>query len=630
MRVSLIKITFQRLALIMGAYTLCRLLFYIFNMKEFETASSIAVLQSFIFGLRFDLSIVFALNSLFTVLSLLPLRQTAHHWYQLVLQFIYYTVNIPFLFINLLDVEYFMFRKKRTTAEVLGILPDVRDQSLQLLLHYWYLPVTGLILVYLISMIYPRLRVREDDRKIPVLPYTLLVLLILGVYFIGIRGGLQIKPIRPNQAFIQTPNVLGNLVLNTPFSFLHTLERSEIKRVNYFSGDEEVFENLTIKPSSEKYYKQKQPGANVIIIILESFSSEYTGYGNPWKGYTPFLDSLSSQSLFFSHHLSNGSTSIEGLPAIIASIPALMPEPFITSMYQTNKIFGLGEVLKKHGYHSSFFHGGTNGTMGFDVFAQNAGFEHYYGMDEYTGGKGGFDGSWGIYDDRFLQYFCHQLTTFKRPFVSSVFTLSSHQPYAIPPEFKNKFPKGPVQILESIGYCDHALRKFFECARHQPWFDSTLFVITADHTQEKIQPRSPFNDFHVPLLFFHPALEKKMVTDKLTQHADIMPSIIDFLGLNTDEVLPFGHSVFDREYKGRGVTYDWGSEKVFLFHHDFITLLTPDGTTEVEALRASDTIVNADEKKKQAYTKEVKAIVQFYNNGLIDNSWDHQKSAKYR
>jgi phosphoglycerol transferase MdoB-like AlkP superfamily enzyme len=555
----------------------------------------------------------------------------ARPWYQTVLKIIYFAINIPFLFLNLIDLEYFMFRGKRTTAEILGISDDIKDQSFQLLWHFWHLTLIAILICIFLYKFYPKFSLNASGKKSGNFSKFLAggtLLLSCGIYFVIIRGGMQIKPIRPNQAFIFTPNVLGNLVLNTPFSLLHTVERSEIKQLHYFSTQQEARDLLTVPPASkQRYYKRHTGHPNVVIIILESFSSEYTGFGNSWKGYTPFLDSLSASSLFFSHHLSNGTSSIEGLPAIIASIPSLMPEPFITSMYQTNKISGLGAVLKREGYHTSFFHGGTNGTMGFDVFARNAGFENYFGMYEYPDYENNFDGAWGIFDDKYLQFFCKKLSGFPQPFAGCIFTLSSHQPYAIPPELQGKFTEGHIPILRGIKYADYSLKLFFEAAKKQAWYHNTLFVITADHTQEKLQPRSMFNDFHVPLLFFHPTLtEKKHVTDKITEHVDVMPSVLDFLNVNSENCLPFGHTVFDPSYKGRAVTYDWGTEKTLLFHLDYITSLQPSsGNTEVfpfpgiQEQQSPEKAITPLLKKQ--YEQEVKAFVQYYTNGLVENNW---------
>ena len=106
---------------------------------------------------------------------------------------------------------------------------------------------------------------------------------------------------------------------------------------------------------------------------MECFSKEFIGFYNSGKGYTPFLDSLMKNSLVFENAYSNGLKSIEALPAISASIPGLIENPFITSNYSQNNINSIASILNKEGYNTSFFHGGVRGTMGFYSFCKKAG-----------------------------------------------------------------------------------------------------------------------------------------------------------------------------------------------------------------------------------------------------------------
>ena len=137
-------------------------------------------------------------------------------------------------------------------------------------------------------------------------------------------------------------------------------------------------------------------GKNIVIIIVESLSAEFTGIGNPGHGYTPFLDSLAEKGLYFKNRFANGRRSIDAPPSILAGLPHLRDETFFCAEFKT--LHGLGTVLKSHGYNTSFFHGGKNGTMFFDVFSRRMGFDDYYGLNEYPNPQDS-DGIWGIYDE---------------------------------------------------------------------------------------------------------------------------------------------------------------------------------------------------------------------------------------
>src|SRR5690606_24672345 len=106
---------------------------------------------------------------------------------------------------------------------------------------------------------------------------------------------------------------------------------------------------------------------NVVFIILESFSKEYTGLGGR-TSYTPFLDSLMQHSFVCTNAYANALQSAKGIPAIISGVPSLMDEPITTSAYGTNKLTSLPALLRNKGYQTAFYHGGTNGTMGFDIY----------------------------------------------------------------------------------------------------------------------------------------------------------------------------------------------------------------------------------------------------------------------
>ena len=223
------------------------------------------------------------------------------------------------------------------------------------------------------------------------------------------------------------------------------------------------------------------------------------------------------------------------MPTIFAGIPSISDAPFITSPYQSMRTLGLGDIFKKNNYSTSFFHGGHNGTMYFDTMASRFGFDRYYGMDEYPNNDH-YDGKWGIFDHHFLKFCIEKITKQKKPFFNAIFTLSSHHPYTIPVGFQGKFPKGSLEIHESIGYTDRALELFFEEAKKQNWYKNTMFIITADHTQKPSQKKfgRKISDYRVPLIFFHPNRTIKGVdTNMVTSQSAIGSSLIDLLDFDS-------------------------------------------------------------------------------------------------
>jgi phosphoglycerol transferase MdoB-like AlkP superfamily enzyme len=619
MEIKHFSLLFRRILLLVVLFTLCRIIFHVFNMNYFKEADAWNIFLAYFLGLRFDLSAICMVNSLFIVLSILPLNFISRDGYQKFLKYLFIFSNIPLLMMNLIDVELFKFRGKRSTYHILGMAGDIKDQVFQLVYHYWYITFIAAFLIYWFIKLYPELNKKSSYYLHHALSF-IAYLFILGITFLAMRGSTGLKPLRPNGAFVLSPNILGNISLNTPFAFLTTMDIQGIEKVKYFKDDKEAV-NLIAKPAEFHFPKGNKD--NIVIIILESFASEFWGRGNNYQGYTPFLDSLSRKSAFLKNNFANGKTSMDAVPAILAGIPALMDESYITSVYQTNKINGLGSIVKKHGYSTSFFHGAKNGTMGFDVFVQNAGFDRYYGVNEYPDEKD-FDGNWGIFDEPFLQFFCKEISTYKQPFLTSVFTISSHQPYTIPKKYKGKFPKGNLDIHETIGYTDYSLREFFNAAKKEDWYQHTLFIITADHTQMHYE-KNYFNiigDFRVPLLLFHPEKTLPEIDSaKISQHTDIMPTVLDYLNIREEDQMLSGRSLFDHS---PGLALNYSNNSYRLIHHDYFLEFIPGKGSKLYDFYKDRFQKNEIQDKpeiKNRYDQELKAYIQYFNNGIIDNNW---------
>jgi phosphoglycerol transferase MdoB-like AlkP superfamily enzyme len=640
----------KRMSWLVFIYFLIRFLFLCFNIKSFQGLDYQQIIFSFLYGLKFDLSAIFISNALFTICTFLPLAFTEKTKFQSFLKYLYWIPNIIFFWVNITDFEYYKFIGRRTIFEVFGIVGDVFEQSSSLLSSYWYLVLLWVFMSFIFVKFTPKStsivlisppsfkegcpddsrtgwfwadkysKIRLSRSKQYRFVHKIIIcLLSIGLTILIFRGGFQEKPLRINQAFEQNNIHLGNLTLNTTFTFLTTIDAKGTEKVSYFVDNEQVVK--IVKRNRTANFQPFAEKQNVVIIILESFAKEYMGFQNPYKGYTPFLDSLAKSGVFMNNCFANGRESIIAVPAITSAIPQLIDEPFITSTYQANKFAGLGTLVKPHGYTSSFFHGARNGSMGFEGFSQLAGFDKYFGLNEYPKEliDNDFDKNWGIFDEPYLQYFANELSKEKKPFVSCIFTLSSHHPYPIPKQYKGKFPKGKTEIHESIGYTDFALKQFFKTASKQAWFKNTLFIITADHTQVNTEPAyaSPTGAYRVPLVLYHAdsqvinLVKSSLDTEKICQHTDILPTVLDFLAINQKAVLPFGESIFE---KMEGLAMNFNSGVFRLISAKNYIEMNLDGQTKTFDFKTNQSLENIDNQL-------LKAHIQFYRNGLIENSW---------
>ena len=553
-----IEILLKRLGIVLILYSACRLLFFVFNMDLFPPIPPGEFLQIMGYGLRYDVSSIIYVNIIFIILHVIPNPYFDTPRYQRILKILFYSFNGLALLLESGDWIYFEYGLKRTDAHELGLTGDTNILP-QVIKDYWIIFVIAFLLILAVEYLYRKTEIHRNAPKVPSprlihYPKQLIIMLVIVTFgVIGARGGIQQEPLSPNEAAnVVEDGRYSSLIINTPFSVIYAFGHRELHEPKYFEP-EELSKRFQIFHDNVKYYKRpdtipapKQP-ENVCVIILESFSKEYIGYFNPGQPYTPFLDSLMGVGLTFTNAYSNGKSSNQGIIAVTTGIPVLMGEPFISSIYQHNDFEGIGTILDRVGYSSYFFHGANNGSMEFDRFTEQAGFTGYFGRNEYGNDKD-FDGNWGIFDEPFLKWTANKMSTLPAPFYSEIFTISSHHPFTVPKQHIGKFPKGQIPMLEVVAYGDYALRKFFEEAKKQPWYENTLFILTADHPG----PPLPEHEFyqeqvgaHSTWMVVYKANGEFHGTSEMTvQQTDIMPTVLDYVGYS-GKFMAFGNSIFD-------------------------------------------------------------------------------------
>ena len=552
----------SNLLLVMVLYTISRLFFFWVNVDLYPNVSVSHLLEMLAGGLRFDLTALLYLNSLYLLFVLLPLPSTIrnHHNYISTAKWAFWVPNILGFIVNCMDIVYVRFTDRRTTCTVFtefqndGNLVSIIWQSIW---QYWYVTLFGIALLTLLILCTRKQWHVATPRKTWVYYTAEIVLMLATIYFIviGIRGGFgkYTRPITISNAmqYTNTPQETA-ILLNTPFSLMKSLENTMYIHPHYFN-DEEIEELFSPIHTDEIEENGRLGQVNVVVLILESFSKEYIGFYNQhidgYNGFTPFLDSLLAQSVTYTHSFASGRKSIDAMPSVLSSIPMLI-EPYIVTPYSTNAVSSLAACLKEEGYATAFFHGAPNGSMGFQAYARSAGFEQYLGMDEYDGIEA-FDGTWAIWDEEFLQYYARSMNQMKQPFMTAIFTASSHHPFRVPKQYEGVFPRGTQPIHQCVGYTDYSLREFFAYAKQQDWYENTLFVLTADHTNQVSLPEyaTAKGIFEVPIAFYSPRWNQgNLQIQGAVSQTDIMPSVLAYLGYNKP-FFAFGEDILTQEKK---------------------------------------------------------------------------------
>lgn len=531
-----------RLFLVFFFYQIARFLFWFFNQELVKVDSVSEYFKLSYYGTAFDTTAILYVNSVFILLSIIPIVINTKKSYQKFLFFWYFITNgITYAF-NFGDMIYYRFSQARLTSSALSVAKNENNIGkifLNAVLQNPLLLISFIVIIFLWIFLYKKVKVEEQKPKnliqyfassVAILCVT--VLLVVG----GIRGDFKhsTRPINLVDANKHVSNPLqGNLVLNSVFSFFRTINTNNFKLVHFV---DEKFIEKEIKPY-KLYKREVEKKPNVVIFIMESFGKEYSGAFNKntkikdFVSYTPFLDSLADESLIFSNAFANGRQSIHGMSSVLAGIPSLT-DAFTSSPYSNQKIQSIVSVCNDLGYDTSFYHGAPNGSMGFQGFGNILGFKHYFGKTEYNNDQD-FDGMWAIWDEPFFQYFAKNIGK-KQPFMATLFSASSHDPFRVPEQYQNKFKSGPLQIHIPIQYTDYALKKFFETASKKPWYQNTIFVITVDHTNQIYyeEYQKAMNRFAIPLLFFspNPKYNLKGIDDRFAQQIDIYPTLADLIG----------------------------------------------------------------------------------------------------
>ena len=297
-------------------------------------------------------------------------------------------------------------------------------------------------------------------------------------------------------------------------------------------------------PATDQIPFSKRP-RNVILISVESLSAEFVGAYGAAKGLTPNLDALARQGMKFERVFATGTRTVRGLEALSIGTPPI-PGQSIVRRPHNEHLASVGEILNHQGFSAFFFYGGYGYFDNMNAYFRS---NDYRVVDRTDFPKESvmFENVWGVADealfDNVLRTFDAKGATDK-PFFAQIMTTTNHRPYT--------YPNGRIDIPSpggrdgAVKYTDYAIGKFIRDAKSKPWFKDTLFVIVADHCASVSgKTKLPVNNYHIPLVFYAPALLKPGSFAPMVSQIDIAPSLIEILGKEGDDHF-FGRSFFEK------------------------------------------------------------------------------------
>ena len=639
--------TIYNLMLVYVVYFLARILYLLLNYSYFAVDMTYGhLIELFMGGLVFDTSAILITNSLYIFLMLLPWHGKETRLYQQVCKGVFLCINGLALFVNCCDAVYFRFTMRRTTTTIFSEFSNegnILSIFFKELVNHFYLVFIFGVIIWALYKFYRSTRLRQRHYVWWQYDVAMLLSLLFVAPFTvaGIRGGFTtaVRPITISNAnqYADHP-IEAALVLNTPFSLYRTIGKDVFVVPNYFSPEDlEVIYSPIHQPDivtndsvdSDTTFVKK----NVVILIVESFGREYIGAlnrsldGGRYKGYTPFVDSLIAHSVTFTHSYCNGRKSIDGMPSILSSIPMFV-EPFFLTPASMNHVSGIARLLGNEGYETAFFHGAQRGSMGFQAFANATGFKAYYGREDFNadsrfGNDDDFDGTWAIWDEPFLQYYGAKMSEMKEPFMTAVFTASSHHPYVVPEKYQDVYPEEGLIIHKCIRYTDMAIRKFFERVIHEPWFHNTIFVLTSDHTNlsDHAYYQTDLGGFCSPIIIYEPGNQSRIpeIQDKIAQQIDILPTVMGMLHY-PKPYFAFGIDLFNTPPEETwAVNYLNGIYQYVKKEH----VLQFDGEKTIGIYALSDSLMqnnlNGQLPDQPWMEQDLKAIIQQYMSRMVED-----------
>ena len=270
---------------------------------------------------------------------------------------------------------------------------------------------------------------------------------------------------------------------------------------------------------------------NVVLVSVESLGAEFLGsYGNP-QGLTPNLDRLARESLWFSQVYATGNRTVRGLEALSLALPPT-PGQSIVRRPHNDMLFSFGSVLEDKDYAVIFAYGGYGYFDNMNAFFDA---NDYRSVDRRAipSSRVSHETVWGVADEDLFDQVLAEIdreraVRSQRPFFVHVMTTSNHRPYTYPPG-RIDIPSGTGRA-GAVKYTDYAIGQFIAKARAKPWFDDTLFVITADHgANARGTARIPVDKYLIPLFVYAPKHVAPRRVDRLMSQIDIPPTLLGLL-----------------------------------------------------------------------------------------------------
>lgn len=547
-------------------FLLARIGLFLIYLHDFRDLTGFEILQAFLRGLRFDLSIILVVTGLPLLLMLLPWRFAQNRHWQGLFIWISFGLLMGFLLLLSADLIYFGFVHRHVGPEIAALSGD-RELLLDMAFgsYAWALVLYGLAGLGLF-LLWRRVFQHQDAKVGRFMPRLAVLLLAVMAVAVSVRGGLGLKPLDVVDAFVGNRPASAYLSLNGPFTMGRSMLNAKKIDTNYFTWEDAVQRTQAqVHAAGEQFIDPQeypllranrraspQHKPNIIVLVLESWDAIHMDVlrrqmNLPGFGVTSNFDALSRAGRLFTHFYANGERSMDGLASVLAGIPTLPGTAYLGMGMEQNRMAYLGHMARSEGYETIFLQSSKRQSFHVDSIAAMAGFPTYLGAEDIpASGHSAKITERGAWDYDTFQEARRRFAQSKKPFLGFVFSASTHLPFQSPGERWTKYPPDSLEhrFLNSLYYADWALGEFISNAKKAGYYDDTIFVITADHVSGFAGKANDAPSLHhVPLLIIAPGL-KPGLDHSIGGQVDIIPTLAQLAGWRAAHA-GLGHALFD-------------------------------------------------------------------------------------
>lgn len=532
-------------------YLLFRFLILYFYNDVFSSLNNIDIFNSFLYGIRFDISIISLLYMPFFLLILLPIK--SKKWNDSII-FIILMLFLLQIIVLISDFIYFPEAKRHIADELCNIWNDklfiveyVVDKYLLFTILFFAL------FCYLCFFVIKTFNEYSDFKKTSLKKNIFVFVITFCVFLFMFRGKINDKPLNIRDVYRMTNGISqATLSLNPVFTSIHTLRKKQSSFENKY-GSDKAFENARkLLISNEEIFidkkyplvkqivnDRKENKYNVFIILLESWAPKYIdGYSNNGFGVTPNMDKIILESVIFTNAYATGVRSIYGISAAFAGVSLVPGLAHFAYGLELNNIFSVSDIFDKSSYYTAFMQSSKRESYQMCNIAKNIfHVEETFGKEDMPNLMNYEEKHHFGYDYDLLMFAANKATEQfknKRKFFIFAFTGTTHTPFNRTISQFDKYPRTSDEnkYLNTLYYSDYSIGKLIEQSKNEGWFDNTIFIFMADHSLNTINKKDDLKEkFHIPLLIYAPKILKNRKIDYVVSQMDIIPTLCHLLNI---------------------------------------------------------------------------------------------------